>query len=94
MPETRNILVLGASYAGLGATHYFLRHVYPHLPRVAAIEYKVVLVDASSKMFQRTASPRALVSPELISPEQIFLDIEPGLQQYGDKVRLVQAKAI
>jgi hypothetical protein len=32
MSETRNIVFLGASYAGISATHYFLKHVYPSLP--------------------------------------------------------------
>ena len=33
MSEPRNIVVLGASYAGIGIAHYFLHHVYPHLPK-------------------------------------------------------------
>lgn len=93
MPETRNIVFLGASYAGLGASHYFLRHVYAHLPKDPSITYRVVLVDPSSKFFSRTASPRAVASPELMPAEKIFLDIETGFKQYGDHFKFVQARA-
>ena len=49
MTETRNIVFLGASYAGLRATHYFLKHVYPNLPVSPTIKYKVILINASPK---------------------------------------------
>ncbi|KAK3056972.1 hypothetical protein LTR09_002010 [Extremus antarcticus] len=93
MPETRNVVFLGASYAGLSASHYFLRHVYPHLPIDPNIKYRVLIIDPSTKWYARHASPRAIVRPDLIPMDKIFLDIEPGYKQYGDKVQFVQAKA-
>ena len=93
MTETRNILFLGASYSGLGASHYFMKHVYPQLPQNSQVRYKAILVDPSSKWYQRTASPRAAVSAKLLPRDQLFLDIEPGYKQYGDKVEFLQAKA-
>ncbi|KAJ9623145.1 hypothetical protein H2203_006081 [Taxawa tesnikishii (nom. ined.)] len=33
MSESRNVVILGASYAGLSAAHYFLKHVLPGLPK-------------------------------------------------------------
>lgn len=94
MPETRNIVFLGASYAGLSASHFFLKHVHPHLPQDGKITYKVILVDVSSKTVLRTASPRAVVDPGQIPAGKAFLDIEPGYKQYGDKFQFVQGKAI
>lgn len=93
MAETRNIVFLGASYAGLSATHYFLKHVYPNLPSSPDIKYKVILINASPKFFQRHASPRAIASSELMPNDKIFLDIEPGFKQYGDKVQFLVGKA-
>ncbi|KAK5115413.1 hypothetical protein LTR85_009873 [Meristemomyces frigidus] len=93
MTETRHILVLGASYAGLGSAHYFLKHVYPQLPSDPKISYKAILVDPSSKWYQRHASPRAAASPELVPADQVFLDIEPGFKQYGEVFCFVQGKA-
>ena len=91
--ETRNIIFLGASYAGLGASHYFLKHVHPHLPTDQDITYKAILIDPSAKWYLRHASPRAVVSAEIIPADKLFLDIEPGYRQYGDKVEFVQGKA-
>jgi len=93
MSETRNIVFLGASYAGISATHYFLKHVYPHLPASPGIKYKVILINDSPKWFLRHASPRAIASAELMPNKKIFLDIEPGFAQYGDKVQFMVGKA-
>ena len=93
MPETRAIVILGASYGGLGAAHYFLKHVYPHLPSDGAVTYKVFLVDPSAKWYQRHASPRAAASAELAPADKMFLDIAPGFKQYGDEFAFMQAKA-
>jgi NADH dehydrogenase FAD-containing subunit len=84
MSETRNIVFLGASYAGISATHYFLKHVYPHLPASSTIKYKVILINAS---------PRAIANTLLMPNEKIFLDIEPGFKQYGDKAKFLVGKA-
>ena len=93
MPETRKIVFLGASYAGLGAAHYFIKHVYPQLPNEPQVSYQAIVVDPSSKWYQRTASPRGAVSSELMPADKLFLDIEPNFKQYGDKVKFFQAKA-
>ena len=93
MAETRIIVFLGASYAGLGASHYFLKHIYPHLPNEPNIVYKAILVDPSAKWYLRHASPRAVLSADKIPEDKLFLDIEPGYEQYGDKIQFVQGKA-
>ena len=93
MTETRNIVILGASYAGLGASHYFLKHDYPDLPTDPNVTYKAILIDPSSKFYLRHASPRAIVSKDTIPTDKLFLNIEPGYEQYGDKVEFLQGKA-
>ena len=93
MSETRNIIFLGASYAGLGATHYFLKHVYPHLPTSPTIKYQVILINASPKWYLRHASPRAIADTNLMPNEKILIDIEPGFKQYGDKFKFIVGKA-
>ena len=93
MAETRNIVFLGASYAGLSSSHYFLKHISPNLPSDSNIRYQVLVIDPSSKFFGRHTSPRALVRPDLIPIDKVFVDIEPAYKQYGDKVKFVQGKA-
>lgn len=93
MSETRNIIFLGASYAGISAAHYFLKHVYPRLPTSPTIKYQVILINASPKWYLRHASPRAIANTDLMPNEKIFIDIEPGFKQYGDKVKFIVGKA-
>ena len=94
MPETRNILFLGVSYAGSGAAHYFGKHILPKLPKSDGITYRAIIIDPSSKWFLRHASPRALCSEDLIPTNQIFLNTEDGFKQYGEAVSFVQGSAI
>lgn len=93
MPETRNIIILGASYAGTGAAHYFLKHIYPRLPKSSNITYRVVLVDPSEKWYLRHASPRAIASEELMPNKHIFLDTREGFKQYGEAIEFLSGSA-
>ncbi|KAK4948965.1 hypothetical protein LTR10_012338 [Elasticomyces elasticus] len=93
MPEQRNIVILGASYAGLGAAHSILKHILPCLPSDGPASYKVILVNSSSKWFVRHASPRAAASEQLIPYDKLFLDIEPGFKQYGLNFEFIEGKA-
>ena len=93
MPETRNIVILGASYGGLGSAHYFLRHIFPKLPQDDKFVYQAVLVDPSSKFYMRPASPRGVASAELMPEKALFHDLQSALEQYGDKVRFFQGSA-
>lgn len=77
-----NIVVLGAAWAGLGATHYIMKHVLPTLPTRNGEKYHVYLVSPSSDFFFRVAGPRAAVSSQLMPTSKVFYPIAPGLAQY------------
>jgi NADH dehydrogenase FAD-containing subunit len=90
-PETKEIVVLGASQAGLPTTHYILRHVVPHVKNA-----HVTLVDpnAEGSWFQRVGSPRAIVPGDKLSLDKVFLPISDGFKEYPqDKLTLLQGKA-
>ncbi|KAK4984702.1 hypothetical protein LTR50_006443 [Elasticomyces elasticus] len=87
MAETRNVVVLGASYSGLSAAHYFMKHVLPNLPKDA--KYHVYLVNPSKQWYVRPAAPRAVASFALMPTNKLFLPIEPGFKQYGDKFTFI-----
>lgn len=92
MSESRNVVILGASYAGLSAAHYFLKHVLPGLPKNG--NYHVYLVNPSTHMYHRVAAPRAAASSELMPNSKIFLEIAPGFKKYPSNVfTFVQGKA-
>ncbi|KAK3074694.1 hypothetical protein LTR53_002701, partial [Teratosphaeriaceae sp. CCFEE 6253] len=93
MPDQRNVVVLGASYAGLRAAHYILRYVIPQLPSDGNATYRLLLVDPSTKWYARHAAPRAATGKDTIPYDRIFLDIEPGFAQYGNQFSFIHGKA-
>lgn len=91
--DTKTILVLGASHAGIAATHYILRHIVPALPDRKA--YRVRLVDPSTKWFNRVAAPRTILSDARLPLAKVMLDTADGFAEYakGGQFELVQARA-
>lgn len=93
MSDVRNVIILGASIAGLSAAHYFLRHIRPHLPQDEGVFYRVILIDPSSKFYWRPASPRAIASERLGPDESMFLDFQQAFQVYGENITLIHGAA-
>ncbi|KAJ5090368.1 hypothetical protein N7532_009052 [Penicillium argentinense] len=89
MAESKTILILGASYAGLSSAHYILKHVLPSLP----LDHKIALVAPSNEVFCRPACPRALVSDSLLPQEKLFADI-PSLLAGKERIVFEQGLAI
>ncbi|KAF1925646.1 FAD/NAD(P)-binding domain-containing protein [Didymella exigua CBS 183.55] len=84
MAEQRNIVVLGASAAGLQSTHYIMKHILPALKKSKTdAKYHVYLINPSSDWWFRIASPRVAASTTRMSTEQILFDVRPGLKQYS-----------
>ncbi|KAJ2902431.1 FAD/NAD(P)-binding domain-containing protein [Zalerion maritima] len=82
-----NIIVLGASYAGISVSHYLLKHVLPSLQSTASSSststslkkrYKLLLISPSRKTICRPACPRAMLSEEMFDQEKLLVDV-PGL---------------
>lgn len=88
----KNIVVLGGSYGGVSIAHYLLKHVLPALPQKQ--DYKVVLVSAATEAFCRQASPRALISDDLLPQDKLFVSIPKQFQQYPtDHFEFIQGLA-
>jgi NADH dehydrogenase FAD-containing subunit len=88
----KNMLILGASYAGLSTTHYLLKHVLPALPEPS--QYQILLVSASSQTMCRPACPRALLSDDLFDQGKLFVNTAQQLEQYAqENVKFVFGKA-
>ncbi|KAF2749127.1 FAD/NAD(P)-binding domain-containing protein [Sporormia fimetaria CBS 119925] len=75
-----HIVIIGASFAGIGAAHYTLRWVLRDLPGRDSGEtrYKVILINPSEHYFWRPAAPRAIVAPHLLDWDKLFYPIEPA----------------
>lgn len=76
--STETILVLGGSFAGLGAAHYALKHVLPQLPKKDGVKYNVTVVNPNPDFFWRIAGPRVAASKELFPYSKLFYPIEPA----------------
>lgn len=84
MPERRNIVILGASFGGLGTAHYITKHVLPQLQRGGDIKYALHIVDPSTHFWWHIAAPREIVLPNNLKEEQCFVPIMDGFKQYGN----------
>ena len=81
MSDTRNIVVLGASFGGLSAAHYLCRHTLPQLQSKGA-KYVLHLVDPSTHFWWHIGAPRAMVSVKEIKHSDSFVPIMDGFKQY------------
>lgn len=88
----KNIVIVGGSFAGVGAVHYIQKHVIPQLPEPSS--YQTVLVSPSTKTVGRTATVRGLISDELLDQKQLWTDVKGTLEGlYPKGFRFVQGQA-
>lgn len=95
MTEQRNIVVLGASSAGLQSTHYIMKHILPVLKQNKKdAKYHVYLISPSTKWMFRVASPRVAASTTRMASEKLFFDIAECLKPYPKAdITFIQAAA-
>ncbi|KAF2161794.1 hypothetical protein M409DRAFT_27851 [Zasmidium cellare ATCC 36951] len=84
MTQIRNIVILGASFSGLGTAHYIAKHILPQLQKTADTKYVLHLVDPSTHFWWHIAAPREIVLPQNLKAEQCFVPIMDGFKQYGN----------
>lgn len=95
MTEQRNIVVLGASAAGLQSAHYIMKHILPALKKHKTdAKYHVYLINPSSDWWFRVASPRVAASTTRMAAEKILFDIPSNLKQYSqDDITFIEGTA-
>ncbi|KAL5118966.1 hypothetical protein ACEQ8H_003095 [Pleosporales sp. CAS-2024a] len=91
--STETILILGGSFAGIGAAHFCLRHVLPALPKKEGVTYNLTMVNPSKDMFWRLAAPRASVSKAMMPAKKILYPIEPAFAYAASQFKFVQGTA-
>ena len=82
MSETRNIVILGASFGGLSAAHYIAKHTLPKLQQSKDAKYAIHLVDPSTHFWWHIGAPRAIVSVNEMKHSDCFVPIMDGFKQY------------
>lgn len=96
MSETRSIVVVGASFGGLGTAHYIAKHLLPKLQSDKSAKYILNIVDTSTHFWWHIAAPRQIVSVKDLTIEQSFVPIKDGFKQYTnlqDSIVFTQATA-
>ncbi|EAT84899.1 hypothetical protein HBI56_078100 [Parastagonospora nodorum] len=91
--STETILILGGSFAGIGAAHFCLKHVIPSLPKKEGVTYNLTLVNPSKDLYWRIAAPRACASKEMMPSNKLFYPIEPAFTYAFPKFKFVQGTA-
>lgn len=81
MAEIRKLVILGASFGGLGVFHYLARHV---LPQLKGPKYEIHLVDESSRFWWHIAAPRQIVTMKELNIDKTFIPIADIINQYPD----------
>ncbi|TKA81462.1 hypothetical protein B0A55_02927 [Friedmanniomyces simplex] len=84
MSETRNIVVLGASFGGLSAAHYVCKHILPQLNKSKDAKYELHLVDPSTHFWWHIAAPREIVSVKEMPHSKCFVPSMDGFKQYSN----------
>ena len=86
-----DIVVVGASFAGLSTAHYLLRHTIPKLEASnSGHKYKLTLVSTTDRFFFKVASPRTVASPNLIPTDKAILPIADAFKSYpADQFKLI-----
>lgn len=94
MAEQRNIVILGASFAGIQAAQYITKHTLPALKAKHEAKYHVYVISPTSDFYFRVASPRVATSTSLIAAERICAPISEIFKDCpADDFTFIQASA-
>lgn len=75
-PAMKNIVILGASYAGISTAHRILKQASK------TDQFKVTIVSPNTHFYWNMASPRGVL-PGKIDDDQLFKAIAPGFDNYA-----------
>jgi len=84
---TSNIVIIGASYSGLPAAHYLLKH--------APESWTITLINPSTNFYFNPAAPRALVEQSILGKNNgdLFIPFLPKLEKHGSRFAFLHGKA-
>lgn len=92
MDAAHNIVILGASFAGLPVAHGLLKAL-PALAKETKKSYKVTIISNSTHFWWTVGAPRAMLKPFPKDNMDSFIPIEKGLKQYPSELyELVHAE--
>ena len=94
MAATHEIVVIGASFAGLTVASNLLRDILPAISSNGKQAFKVTLINPTKEFLWKIGLPRTIVNPTSLPLEKALTDIEPYFTKYGpEKFQFIQAYA-
>jgi apoptosis-inducing factor 2 len=92
--DVKEIIVIGASFAGFATAHSILRFITPALPNKGT-DYHVTLIDRDATWFNRVPAPRAIVSEKLLSLNKLLLPVVDGFKEHekNNNFTFIQGRA-
>jgi len=81
--STHQIVIIGASFAGLGAAQGLLKNVLPQLSQGGKNKYKVIQIAPNDEFFWKIGAPRVIVNPSSLPLEKALLPIAPHFKSYS-----------
>jgi len=82
MAAAHQIVIIGASFGGLGAAHGLLKDVLPGLSAGGKQSYKVVQIAPHAEFYWKIGAPRTIVNPKALPVEKALIPIEPHFKKY------------
>lgn len=91
MAAVHQIVVLGASFAGLSVAQGLLKDV---LPQITNQKFKVVQIAPNEEFFWKIGAPRVVVNPKSLPLDKALLPIAPHFQKYSaEQYQFIKAAA-
>ena len=81
MESLHNIVIIGASFAGLTAAHGLLRHLLPSL-KSQSHSYKVTIISPSPYFYWKIGAPRTIVNPSALPIDKALIPIADAFTVY------------
>lgn len=88
------IVVLGASFAGLTVTSNLLKNILPPLTEGGKKSFQVTLVNPAEEFYWKIGAPRTIVNPSALPLEKTLLPIPPIFSKYpAEQFQFIKAHA-
>ena len=85
MASTKQIVIVGGSFAGLPVAHGLLKDVLPAVASTNKQTYKVTLISSSDKFWWKIGAPRVIVNPKALPIEKALLPIAENFKKYSSE---------
>ena len=88
------IVVIGASFAGLTVTSNLLKNILPPLTQSGKHTFKVTLVNPADDFYWKIGAPRTVVNPSSLPAEKTIIPIAPVFSKYtAEQFQFIKAYA-